>query len=1502
MTAPVDVGTTRSFSELMAELARSGTPIELPSGSFQPNAIAPLDANENDVLRIVNGEVVWGANVIGFDLARGTTDRITIEKSNDGLAIINIASTYIGQNSIKIVGNLNVLTVQGDVTLFTGDLNVVLGKLDVADRVTGTGGLTVSGSTSAIGVDSDASTNVRIGGLLFTVFPATTFLDSILVTGPTSGTVAIGLDADTIPANLNFNKRMSVVTLTGGRITGNFDGTQRTVIELQHKFTLFGWNPMVALLGITSQGVLRVEGDSGNQSIFLISRAAQVPLVSIRHSNAIGDAITLGANVADLAFWAGDPDLSSITKQVANIKVVGSGFVSPTSGEISGVMEFHIAKADTDTVGPGGNVVKMLPSGMEVLTGTDLKSDVSHTRVMQWSTGFTDYDIQPTGFNKHQTDGPMIYVAGGGSAEFPDRTLVILAQVFGGAKPIVIAAGFPSQGVYEQIKIDYVTPVIQTITMSPHILDVVGKVIIRGVTVLGDVPLPLPGNVTVIAAGATGGTTWGYRVTAHNEFGETLATTEVTISNGNAVLDGTNFNRIQWDHIVGASSYSIYRTTAGGTPATTGQIATGITLILAKRGQHDDKADAASGAVPTVSTAISRIDAKSLLVTAASTVDNAGLRLLPGVAPTSPVDGDMWTTSASAFVRINGVTKDMLSTAGGSHVIADTTGLGVDHTTSGLTAGQVLRATGATTAAFQVLIAADIPNLDTAKITTGTFADARIAVGNVTQHQASIDHDALLNFLTTEHFLQSAITVVGIITAGTWQGTQVANAFIADLPASKTTSGTFVDARIAASNVTQHEAALTILETQITDGTLLARLAANETVSGQWTFSDIVVLTATTAARASTRAPHGTVPTTPVNGDIWTTTAGLFVRVNGSTVGPLIDSAGAPQGDITAVNITAGVGLTGSVNTASGDHVQTLDISGYVGETSITILGTIATGVWQGTTIAVAFGGTGVVSPTSGNLLVGAGASAMTLLAPGAAAGFVRSNGTAWVRAAIAAADVASGTFANARIAVGNVTQHEAALTILESQITNAAILARIADNETISGQWTFSDIAIFTASTTARASIRLPHDSAPTTPVNGDMWTTTVSAFIRINGTTVDIGVGGGTGDITRVDITAGTGLTGSVNTLSGDHIQTISISGYVGETSIVTLGTITTGTWQGTAVAAGFVGVLDAAKITTGTFADARIPNLNASKITAGTFANARIAVGNVTQHQASINHDALTNFLTAEHFVQSAITVVGTLTSGAIPASLVTTGAFGAGNYEFPANIVFINSSANAKMTIGLTIQQGTASDEGFAMKSNIAHGMTLRAETDTYFSIKENDSTGGALLQCFSTTDEAIDIHAMVTTETATRSVSAVAPMQIIARLKSGTDALAMSADKNMLVVRNLNSTRFILDSDGDSHQDVGTAWTNFDKYDDPALLTRLSVAVSKRNDPIRQAFGEVLQRHRDELERLRIVTFNNDGHHFVNMSRMSMLMVGAIRQLAERQHELERRFERLLLAS
>ena len=79
-------------------------------------------------------------------------------------------------------------------------------------------------------------------------------------------------------------------------------------------------------------------------------------------------------------------------------------------------------------------------------------------------------------------------------------------------------------------------------------------------------------------------------------------------------------------------------------------------------------------------------------------------------------------------------------------------------------------------------------------VTSGTFADARIAESNVTQHQGAL-----------------SITESQISDFGTYANAVHTHA------ASDITSGTLADARIAESNVTQHQAALSITESQISD-------------------------------------------------------------------------------------------------------------------------------------------------------------------------------------------------------------------------------------------------------------------------------------------------------------------------------------------------------------------------------------------------------------------------------------------------------------------------------------------------------------------------------------------------------------------------------------------------------------------------------------------------------------------------------------------------------------
>jgi hypothetical protein len=50
------------------------------------------------------------------------------------------------------------------------------------------------------------------------------------------------------------------------------------------------------------------------------------------------------------------------------------------------------------------------------------------------------------------------------------------------------------------------------------------------------------------------------------------------------------------------------------------------------------------------------------------------------------------------------------------------------------------------------------------------------------------------------------------------------------------------------------------------------------------TMTGPLVTVASASGAAGLNIPHGTAPSSPNNGDVWTTTAGLFARINGATV------------------------------------------------------------------------------------------------------------------------------------------------------------------------------------------------------------------------------------------------------------------------------------------------------------------------------------------------------------------------------------------------------------------------------------------------------------------------------------------------------------------------------------------------------------------------------------------------------------------------------------------
>lgn len=87
------------------------------------------------------------------------------------------------------------------------------------------------------------------------------------------------------------------------------------------------------------------------------------------------------------------------------------------------------------------------------------------------------------------------------------------------------------------------------------------------------------------------------------------------------------------------------------------------------------------------------------------------------------------------------------------------------------------------------------------------------------------------------------------------------------------------------------------------------------------------------------------------------------------------------------------ISITANAAGVAGD--PTIDISSaYVGQTSITTLGTITTGTWTGTAIAGVNGGTGQTTTALGDLLVGAASNTWSKLAIGTTGYVLKSNGT----------------------------------------------------------------------------------------------------------------------------------------------------------------------------------------------------------------------------------------------------------------------------------------------------------------------------------------------------------------------------------------------------------------------------------------------------------------------------------------------------------------------------
>ncbi len=235
--------------------------------------------------------------------------------------------------------------------------------------------------------------------------------------------------------------------------------------------------------------------------------------------------------------------------------------------------------------------------------------------------------------------------------------------------------------------------------------------------------------------------------------------------------------------------------------------------------------------------------------------------------------------------------------------------------------------------------------------------------------------------------------------------------------------------------------------------------------------------------------------------------------------------------------------------------------------------------------------------------------------------------------------------------------------------------------------------------------------------------------------------------------------------------------------------------------------------------------------------------------------------------------------------------------------PTGSVFIGDTTNAKATLGLTINQAGNDDEILALKSSdVAHGVTDIAETDTYGLLKKAQAdAGGLIVRGFSETFAGLYFHAIETTNNTDKNTSATGGINLITSKKSGTGTAVVDANANLVVIADHNiaagTTQFIFDAEGSGHANV--EWTTFDSHDDLALVEALDYYAGPRANVDRE-FGKFLQYNKADLQAAKICNFEGmpEGRVMLNYVRLPQLLVGTVRQLGDTVKQLRERIGEL----
>ena len=166
--------------------------------------------------------------------------------------------------------------------------------------------------------------------------------------------------------------------------------------------------------------------------------------------------------------------------------------------------------------------------------------------------------------------------------------------------------------------------------------------------------------------------------------------------------------------------------------------------------------------------------------------------------------------------------------------------------------------------------------------------------------------------------------------------------------------------------------------------------------------------------------------------------------------------------------------------------------------------------------------------------------------------------------------------------------------------------------------------------------------------------------------------------------------------------------------------------------------------------------------------------------------------------------------------VGGSTLNFGIAGTTNMALINKILFLGDTANANMTVGLTINQAANDDYALVLKSSdVAHGVTSvspgpsNTETDDYFTIqKATAATGGVLITALEESGGTLAFLVDVVggAPPTTDSTSSHGQITFRAAQHNGSNALTtMASNSNLFVIMAQTTTRLLLKSDdGELH--------------------------------------------------------------------------------------------------